>query len=365
MKLFKCDHCGQLVNFENYSCLNCHASLGFDPQRMEMISLETSSDGLTLIRKQQSADPDENSFRYCLNQQHLVCNWLLPAISTSSYCVACNLNRTIPDLQQPDSWEKWSRIEIAKHRLIYSLLRFHLPVVSKFQDEVYGLAFDFKTDQGYFGPQRLVTGHKEGLITLNIEEADDAIREMARNQMGEVYRTILGHFRHEIGHYYWDRLIRDPGQLAAFRNCFGDESIDYAAALRQYHGSQRPNNWSTSFISAYSSAHPWEDWAETWAHYMHIVDTMETAYSFGLEVNPRIARKEDKLESRMNVDPYTIADFEEIFQRWIPLALTMNGLNRSMGMNDSYPFVITGAVKKKLAFVHETIKSGQQLQVPT
>ena len=220
MKLFNCAHCGQVVNFENYFCVQCNSSLGFDPINMSMLSSEPDAgNGLFQERKIKNNQPPQ-SFKYCANKTNNVCNWLLPADSEFSFCIACNLNRTIPDLSQPDHWEKWSRIEVAKHRLVYSLLRFKLPVISKFQDERTGIAFDFIADENKDGPQRLLTGHDHGMITLNIEEADDAIREMARNQMDEVYRTILGHFRHEIGHYYWDQLIKDSDRLTTIPQSF-------------------------------------------------------------------------------------------------------------------------------------------------
>jgi hypothetical protein len=236
------------------------------------------------------------------------------------------------------------------------LLRFRLPVISKFQDEDKGIAFDFMADENKQGADRLLTGHDNGLITLNIEEADDAIREMARNQMDEVYRTVLGHFRHEIGHYYWVQLIKDTNRLQPFRKLFGDERADYAEALKQHYNETTSDTWREKFISAYASTHPWEDWAETWAHYMHIVDTLETAYSFGMTVNPEVADRENEMSASLNIDPYTTQYFEDIIDQWIPLSFVMNSLNRSMGMKDSYPFVINEAVKQKLNFIHKTIR---------
>ena len=357
MKLFKCDHCGQPVYFENIFCVQCNASLGFDPQRMDLIALQPAEDNsYALFDSKEKATPFTTRYKYCSNKQYNVCNWLLPHDSEREYCIACNLNRTIPDLSQPDHLEKWAHIEVAKHRLVYSLLRFKLPVISKFQDEDKGIAFDFKADENKKGSKRLLTGHDHGLITLNIDEADDAIREMARNQMDEVYRTVLGHFRHEIGHYYWEQLIKDTNRLQGFHKLFGDERTDYAEALKQHYNETTPDTWREKFISAYASTHPWEDWAETWAHYMHIVDTMETAYSFGMTLNPRVADPDNEMSARLNIDPYTTISFEDIIERWIPLSFVMNSLNRSMGMKDSYPFVINEAVKQKLNFIHETIR---------
>jgi hypothetical protein len=337
--------------------VQCNAPLGFDPQRLDLVALQSVEDnGYVLFDSKEKITSKTPRYKYCINKQHNVCNWLLLHESEAEFCIACNLNHTIPDISKPDYWEKWASIEVAKHRLVYSLLRFKLPVISKSSDEDKGIAFDFLSDENKDGKKRLLTGHNHGLITLNIDEADDAIREMARNQMDEVYRTVLGHFRHEIGHYYWDQLIDNTNRLQPYRQLFGDESIDYAEALKQHYSKAASEAWREKFISAYASAHPWEDWAETWAHYMHIVDTMETAYSFGMTLNPRVADPENEISARLNIDPYTAKSIEDILERWIPLSFVMNSLNRSMGMKDSYPFVINEAVKEKLNFIHETIR---------
>ncbi len=351
MKLFKCGHCGQPVYFENYFCVHCNAALGFDPVTMEMLSLEANATDATGYESTETAA----QYKYCVNKQLNTCNWLLPQNSTETFCIACKLNHTIPDLSEPSHWDKWYRIEVAKHRLVYALLRFKLPVASKADEPETGIAFDFMAEQKESG-ERLLTGHDNGLITLNINEADDALREMARNQMDEVYRTLLGHFRHEIGHYYWDRLIKDTDRLIPFRKLFGDDSIDYGEALKAHYNKSASEDWRENFISAYAAAHPWEDWAETWAHYLHIIDTLETAYSFGLSVKPKAADSDNDMSANINIDPYGTKNFSAVIDRWIPLSFVMNSLNRSMGMKDPYPFVITGPVKEKLQFIHETIR---------
>lgn len=351
MRLFKCSHCGQPVYFENTFCVQCNATLGFDPMQLDMLALQPASGNGEVL----AAYNTNNQYKFCINKLHNVCNWLLPFDSADNYCIACNLNNTIPDLSLPDHWEKWSRIEVAKHRLVYSLLRFQLPVISKFQDKDNGIAFDFKAEENNEDGERLLTGHDNGIITLNIEEADDVMREMAQKQMDEVYRTLLGHFRHEIGHYYWDRLIRDSSSLQMFRQLFGDETTDYGEAIQLHYNKPHSQEWRTNFISAYASAHPWEDWAETWAHYLHIVDTLEIAYSFGISINPAVAKSDNSFTADINIDPYTAQSFEDIIQRWVPLSFVMNSLNRAMGMKDVYPFVINETVKEKLNFIHDTI----------
>ena len=353
MKLFTCSHCGQPVYFENYECLKCNAALGFDTAQLQLVAVQPVADGYAQFT--QNGEISTNTYKYCSNKQYNVCNWLLPQNSEATFCVACNLNHTIPDLSAPGHLEKWASIEVAKHRLVYSLLRFNLPLVSKYQDENTGLAFDFKADDNA-NDERLLTGHSNGWITLNIEEADDVIRVMALNQMDEVYRTLLGHFRHEVGHYYWERLIQNTTRLTEFRQLFGDESLDYSEALKTFYATATSNNWKQTFISAYASAHPWEDWAETWAHYLHIIDTLETGYSFGLTVKPRVPETEIEMSAMINIDPYNSESFDDIMNRWMPLSFVMNSLNRSMGMKDSYPFVINDAVRERLKFIQETIK---------
>lgn len=352
MKLFKCDNCGQPVYFENTFCIKCNATLGFEAGQLDMISLKKVPDG---VLKPYNESLPQSGYNYCLNHVHNVCNWVLPFNSSQSYCIACDVNKTIPDISHRESWKKWQRIEAAKHRLIYSLLRFNLPVVSKHRDQLNGLAFDFLAQTGGPYGERLLTGHENGLITLNIEEADDAIRAMAQKQMDEVYRTLLGHFRHESGHYYWNILIQNTSLLQPFRNIFGNEYLDYAAALKAHYNKPTQNIWQSHYISAYASAHPWEDWAETWAHYLHIIDTMETAYSFGISLKPQFASEKINISTQLNIDPYSAPDFENIIGSWIPLTFVMNSLNRSMGLKDPYPFVITNTVKEKLNFIHNAI----------
>jgi len=348
MKLFKCNHCGQPVYFENVFCGNCQSSLGFVAETQQMISFTVEKNGLF--------KPHDKSYKtlykYCDNHQHGVCNWLVPENNPSVFCKACDLNRTIPPLDQPDYAERWRKIEVAKHRLVYALLRMKLPVVNKVAEPETGLAFDFVADEPSNDSERVLTGHDNGLITLNIAEADDIEREMARKSMDEVYRTVLGHFRHEIGHYYWDRLISNSKWLPKFRALFGDEQEDYGQALQRHYNEGAPANWNENFISSYASTHPWEDWAETWAHYMHIVDTLETAYAYGIGIHTKIS---SKFNADIKTDPYEIKDFEKIINFWLPLTLAMNSLNRSMGLQDIYPFVITPKVAEKLQFIHAVL----------
>jgi hypothetical protein len=350
MKLFTCTNCNHPVYFENTFCIHCKAFLGFDAAVLQPVALAMEHNGLhSIIGKKR-----KTFYKYCNNHQHGVCNWLIPAADTTGFCKACTLNRTIPDLSNPEYVNRWCAIEVAKHRLVYQLLRMKLPVVSKLQNQQTGLVFDFKANESSNDSDRVMTGHDNGVITINIEEADDIEREMARKQMDEVYRTLLGHFRHEIGHYYWDRLIDNTRNLEKCRGLFGDDTIDYGNALQKHYNEGAPPNWNENYISMYATTHPWEDWAETWAHYMHMVDTLETAYSFGLSVKPLVPASQ-KLNADIRKDPYAIKDFESIFRMWIPLTFAMNSLNRSMGLKDTYPFVISTPVKEKMKFIHDVV----------
>jgi hypothetical protein len=291
----------------------------------------------------------ENVYRFCANAAEATCNWLLPANETSLYCRACELNRIIPALTSQQNIERWKKIEVAKHRLVYSLFRLHLPVSSKKNSTDEGIAFEFMADVS--PEKRVITGHDEGVITLNIEEADDAERTKNKLDLGERYRTLLGHFRHEIGHYYWDVLIKNNDSIKKFRELFGDEQKDYALALKNYYETGAPVNWADNFISPYATSHPWEDWAETWSHYMHLMDTLETAYYFRIGIHP--GDEEKQMNTDINLDSYNINDFETIMKMWIPFTFAANSLNRSMGYADFYPFVISPAIKQKLQFIHE------------
>ena len=205
-----------------------------------------------------------------------LCNWLLPAHSPDALCTACNLNRTIPDLSVPDNGPLWFKVEAAKRQMIAQLMTLGLPIRRSEEPDDGGLAFDLLAPGADGAP--LLTGHARGLITINILEADDAYRVKVREDMREPYRTLLGHFRHEIGHYYWDQLIAGGPWLEPFRQVFGDEQADYAQALQRNYEQGPPADWDLHFISTYASCHPWEDWAETWAHYLHMMDTLDTAH---------------------------------------------------------------------------------------
>jgi hypothetical protein len=352
MKLFECQHCGQPLYFENTRCESCGHHLGYLPAKETITALE--QDGPDEWRA--LAEPTTR-YRYCANAQHEVCNWLVPAESPELFCAACRHNRTIPDLSQPERHENWRKVELAKHRLFYTLLRLRLPLKTKREDPQGGLAFDFlaQPPDGAPADGPVLTGHANGLITINLAEADDVERERRRHQMREPYRTLLGHFRHEIAHYYWDRLVAGSPSLDAFRQLFGDERQDYAAALQRHYADGPPPDWAEQFVTAYASVHPWEDWAETWAHYFHMVDTLETAGAFGIRVRPNVTMGAN-LAVTVDFDPHHVA-MARIVDSWLPLTFAVNSINRSMGIPDLYPFVLSPRVIVKLSFIHDRIHS--------
>jgi hypothetical protein len=279
------------------------------------------------------------------------CNWILPADSVEVYCFACRHNRLVPDLSQIHNVQAWQKIEIAKHRLFYSLLRLELTHLND-------LEFEFPADLVAADKPAIMTGHENGRITIALAEADDAEREKRRTSLNEPYRELLGHFRHEIGHYFWDRLILEGGKIPQFRSVFGDENQDYTSALQTYYNHGAPVDWQGNFVSSYASAHPWEDFAETWAHYLHIVDTLEMADAFGIGLNPRLDTG-GELRAEINVDPYLAPDFSTIIDAWLPLTFALNSVNRCMGQPDLYPFILSPSVINKLDFVHRLIHDGR------
>jgi hypothetical protein len=353
MKVFHCDHCGQLVFFENTHCVFCDRRLAYLPDLGVVASLDAGP-----VEGQFSSPlprAEGRQYRLCANYtQHNVCNWGIAANSPDAYCQSCRLTQTIPDLSQPNHQMLWGKLEMAKRRLAYTLLGLNLPLASREDAPETGLSFEFLAD-GTAEKEKVLTGHADGVITVNIAEADDAEREKRRVQLGEPYRTLLGHFRHEVGHYYWTLLIENSDRLEAYRALFGDERADYGEALKAHYNNGPATDWQQRFVTSYASSHPWEDWAETWAHYLHITDTLETAADCGLSIKP--ARQGDPL---LHAAPDAINDksqpFDKIIESWFPITYVLNNLNRGMGVPDGYPFVLPPAAIEKLRFVHDTIQ---------
>lgn len=370
MRLFRCQACGQTVYFENTRCERCGSRLGYLPEIGLISALEPAlHPGLVAVLDEagllelSGLQPESDDawlarlvpgrlYRACANAAYEACNWSVPADSGEAYCTACRHNRWIADLSVERNLVRWRRIEHAKHRLFYSLLKLKLPLPTR-AEHPEGLAFDFLDDPPDPDAPRVITGHGGGLITIALREADDVEREKIRKSLGEPYRTLLGHFRHETGHYVWDKLVRNGGRVETFRVVFGDERANYAEALAAYYARGAPLDWRGRFVSAYATMHPWEDFAETWAHYLHIVDTLETAAAHGVEVHPRDGGA--SFRTALDFDPYHNGAFDPLIHNWVPLALAANSLNRSMGQPDLYPFILTAAVIDKLRFMHDLV----------
>ena len=382
MKLFRCTcRTAPLLYFENVSCGVCGRLTGFSPDTLSLRPYVPAGADLW-------HDDEGRAHRLCGNRvRHGVCNWMVPCPDSPhadavpgttanavppggtvpSLCRACRLNRVIPDLSVNGNLALWHALEQAKRRCLFTFLELGMP----FDDtdaRTHPLAFRFMADGAANPPGTpgaadggpVTTGHLDGLVTINLAEADAIARTRMQLAMHERYRTLLGHFRHESGHYVWDRLSRtEPAFAAGFRERFGDERGDYAAAVAAHYASGPPPDWATSHISAYATVHPWEDWAESWAHYLHIIDTLETQQSFGIETRMVTAGVSDvKL-------PFSVGagesaghhDFDAIVSLWIDASVMLNGLNRSMGLPDPYPFVLNGGAIDKLRFVHESVLS--------
>jgi hypothetical protein len=298
-----------------------------------------------------------SGIRPCRNRDLIGCNWLCEERGFD-LCLSCRHTTAIPDISEDTNRERWAKLERAKRRLLYAIIKFKLPLESGPDGPSGFLHFEFLGDE--VGPDgtatRVMTGHANGRITINIAEADDAFREKTRTEMGEPYRTLIGHFRHEVGHYYWDKLIAGKPAAEEFRACFGDERRDYSEALKAHYANGPAPDWPNSYVSAYASAHPWEDFAETWAHYLHMVSGLETAYAHG--INPQPLRADEPRMIQFE-DPYHVLDAKDLIDHWIPLTVAMNAMNRAIGNHDYYPFVLTSATLEKLKFVHDLIAANE------
>lgn len=349
MAPFECPNCSRLNHFEVRVCPACAFTLGYDPASDSFLFL---GDGATTWR---DTDGNAHDVTVCANNNsYEICNWLVSSQDGTPFCRACRHNRTIPDLTVPTVPERWGRIEEAKRRLIHELIRLGLPLETKAEEqgEVQGLAFDFLYDHSaeIAGQAQILTGHDSGVVTLNLIEADDVERERIRRDMGEPYRTILGHFRHEVAHHYWSRLVQtDPEELERCRAVFGDDTINYAEALaNHYAGAGIP--WTDDYVSVYATSHPWEDFAETFAHYLHMVDTLATVGGFGIRMAP-FPGPESHPAAEIGFDPYT-APTDLLIAEMVPFSFALNTINRSMGQRDLYPFHISPAITAKIDYVN-------------
>ncbi|MGA9871063.1 MAG: putative zinc-binding metallopeptidase [Rhodococcus sp. (in: high G+C Gram-positive bacteria)] len=336
MRALICRKCGQKLSFENSLCLHCHSALGFHlPTRSLLVLPDTAPDGAA------EATVDDIAWKKCANAGIAKCNWLVDTSGGEKLCFSCRLTRTRPDDDDAAAMTAFVDAETNKRRVVLELTELGLPIVGRDENPTTGLAFDLLSS----AKTQVMTGHASGIVTLDLAEGDDVHREQLRVSMSEPYRTLVGHFRHEIGHYYQMVLVGSGEHRAEFEELFGDPDTDYQAALDRHYNEGAPDNWPKKYVSSYATMHPAEDWAETFAHYLHIRDTLDTAAAFGM------APAGSTLDSPLPGD----VGFDQIVDWWLPLSWALNQINRSMGHRDLYPFVLPAAVLKKMRCVHHLI----------
>ncbi|WP_410608172.1 putative zinc-binding metallopeptidase [Amycolatopsis sp. lyj-109] len=327
MRTFTCPECANLLFFENSECVVCGTGVAYDRATR---SMTRAAEAVA-----------------CANAELAGCNWVAAG---GPLCGCCALTRTRPHDEDDRARPAFRAAEAAKRRLVHQLDDLGLAVVSRTDDPEHGLAFDLLSS----AEQPVTTGHAAGVVTIDLAEGDDGYREELRVRLAEPYRTLLGHFRHEIGHWYWDRLIAGRPVLERFRSLFGDERADYRQALAEHYATAPDADWNESHVSHYAAAHPWEDWAETFAHLLHIRDTVQTAASFGVLVagTPIAPHPGSPVDA---VPEESGGSFDALVATWIPLSRAVNQLNRSMGKADLYPFAFSPAVQAKLRFADELV----------
>ncbi len=322
VKAFCCRVCDAALYFENSVCVTCGSPLGFSREERAIVPLDDRG---------RYVDAQGLIWHLCANRDIAGCTWL--ARIEGGLCSSCGLTRTRPN-DRDEGWLEAFRVaEVAKRHLVYELDGLGLPMIGKHVDAEEGLAFDLLAS----ADREVVIGHDRGVITLDLAESDDAHRERVRVDLDEPYRTMLGHFRHEVGHYYEWQLVRGEERLESCRRLFGDESEDYQEAIARHYAGGPPEDWRERYLSTYASMHPFEDFAETFAHYLHICDAIETASAYGL--------------TRVGAVQAFSSFRDLVLGVWLPLAVALNQINRSMGKEDLYPFVIPDPVIDKLAFV--------------
>jgi hypothetical protein len=324
VRVFQCEVCGAELFFENSVCVTCGSAVGYSRQQHAMVTV--------------NADRP-----ICANLNRCGCNWIADPASAIGLCFSCTLTRTRPADGDAVGLTQYWVAEAAKRRLIFGLDELQLPI--KISDGSSGLAFDLLSSTH----SKIITGHQSGIITLDLAESNDAHREALRASMDEPYRTVLGHFRHEIGHYYCELLALTDERRGEFRALFGDETTSYEEALQRHYSTGSGRDWQDKFISAYATMHPLEDFAEVFGHFLHIADTLQTAEQFGL------------LSDQSAVGPMEAAMADVITETWLPLTKGLNQINRSMGKPDLYPFVLAQPVIAKLQFVADLVVEAEPL----
>jgi hypothetical protein len=343
VRVFICSTCEHELDFESMSCSNCDSPVGYVSDRRDVVVLVANEP------TRYTVTGDAAVHWRCLNASW-GCNWMLPADEGDVWCLSCRLTRGRPDEADPVAVSAWSAAEAAKRRLVFQLGELGLPIEPRSSTTPQGLAFDLVHIPGASG----VTGHDRGIITLDLNEADERHRDELRRNLGESFRTLIGHLRHEVGHYYFTHLVRQDDEIAEFRALFGDERIDYSAALDEHYRRARTGTDASDhsgFVTGYAAAHPLEDWAETFAHYLHTLDGLQTADSHGLSATRREAGRPVNRRRRAGDEQ----SYSSILERWLPVAEMINAIADGLGSSRPYPFTLSPVVVTKLEFVHACV----------
>jgi len=313
MKIFKCPGCDAPLFFDNLVCA-CGLAVGHDPAAQRFVTDQP----------------------FCANRDSLGCNWLCAPGET--LCNSCRMTSVRPDLAVPGNDLLWARAEAAKRHVLAGLMRWGWFGT---HDTGGRPEFHMLAETTATGSVSVIMGHASGLVTINLAEADASERVRRREMLGEPYRTLIGHFRHEIAHFLFERLSASDAFVAAFRALLGDETQDYGAALARHYEQGPPPDWQTTHVTPYAAAHPHEDWAESAAHAMHLTDIIDSFLAAGL----RAVQAPDA-----GFDAFAEADPARLLDAAIAIGVAMNHVNRAVGQPDLYPFVNTAQTRTKLAF---------------
>ena len=333
----RCPSCRRFIYLDTLVCPACSTEVGF--QIIDRVFVGIRSGRATV---------DDVTWYTC-SERDWGCNWLVREDAPSGRCFSCRLTRARPDSSDTIALEKLAKTEEAKRRLILQLGDLGLPIVP-WDVQPGGLGFDLLSSRS--DGKRVIIGHANGIITIDLAESLDEVREALRVLLGEPYRTLLGHLRHETGHYFQTVLIQGDAAWAECRDLFGDERASYQDAIQRHYATGAPADWQSSYISEYATMHPWEDFAETFAHYLHIVGTLQTAAALGIHMDAAATRRDVDVVPE---DDYRDEPVGRLLSDWEALSQGFNRINRSMGLADLYPFTISAPVQRKLAFMHDLI----------
>ena len=334
----RCPHCRNFAFLDWQRCERCEGEIGYHPRSQQFIAID--DDG-TMVG-------DERWYK-CSNWGW-GCNWVVREGAGIGQCFSCRLTRNKPDSADTIAMEKLAQTEVSKRRLVLQLLQLGLPIEG-WREREGGLGFDLLSSRS--SGERVTIGHANGIITIDLAESLDDLRESLRVKLGEPYRTMLGHLRHEVGHYYQNVLLTDDDAWARCRALFGDERASYQEAIRRHYRLGAPADWHESFISEYATMHPWEDFAETFAHYLHITGTLQTAAAVGIHLDAAVTNLRDT--DVVPRESYEDEPIQGLLNDWEWMSEAFNRINRSMGFGDLYPFDLVLPVRHKLGFIHEIV----------